>query len=157
MNGNRIVISLVSNIMYSVWLTYSTIDMISIRHKSGNLWEMRQISNYSGSAGKYCALNMFCTYRMLSSVYVFGTSKRSGEMLLRNSNFWNVIFAETVGSIGISIFTGNPLGSFNVTNSRSFVKCLNGAITSSTFNSISTVNGNSLLCVVKWKKRRRTT
>lgn len=71
-------------------------------------------------------------------------------MLSLNSNFWNVIFADTVGNIGMSIFTGNPLGSFIVTNSRSLVKCLNGAITSNTFKSISTFSGNSLLCN-EWK------
>lgn len=89
---------------------------------------------------------------MLSSVYDFGISKRSGDMLSRNSNFWNVILAETVGKIGISIFTGKPLGSFRVTNSRNLLKCLNGAITSRTFSSISTVSGKSLLCNKKWNK-----
>lgn len=119
-NGNCV---LVIKIIY-VWTInlpcsqYSIV--ISMRHKSGN--------------------------RMLSSVYVFGISNSSGDMLSRNSNFWKVILAETVGRIGMSIFTGKPLGNFNVTNSRSFVKCLNGAITSKTFNNISTVNGKSLLC-----------
>jgi len=87
---------------------------------------------------------------MLSSAYVLGISNNSAGMLSRNSNFWNVIFADTVGKIGISILTGKPLGNFIVTNSRNFVKCLNGAITSKTFSNISTFNGNSLLWKVNW-------
>lgn len=42
-------------------------------------------------------------------------------------------------------FTGNPGGNFICTNLRSLVKCLNGAITSSTLNNISTERGKSEL------------
>jgi hypothetical protein len=66
-------------------------------------------------------------------------------MLFRNSNCWNVIFAVTVGKIGISTLTGNPLGSLNVMKSLNLEKCLNGPITSSTFNNISTDSGKSEL------------
>lgn len=71
-------------------------------------------------------------------------------MLFRNSNCWNVIFAVTVGNIGISTLTGKPLGSLKVIKSRSFEKCLNGAITSNTFRSISTESGKSEL----WEKNK---
>lgn len=84
-------------------------------------------------------------YLWLSSQKFFGISNNSLSKLSWNSNFWKVIFAETVGKIGISILTGKPPGSLSVTNSRSLVKCLKGAITSKTFNNISTVNGKSLL------------
>lgn len=91
---------------------------------------------------------------MLSSVNDFGISNISVDMLSRNSNFWKVIFAETVGKIGMSIFTGNPPGSFKVTNSRSLVKCLKGAITSNTFSNISTVKGKSLLYIQRCKIKK---
>jgi len=45
------------------------------------------------------------------------------------------------------IFTGKPGGSFIRTNSLSLLKCLKGAITSSTFSNISTDSGKSGL----WK------
>lgn len=73
--------------------------------------------------------------------------------------------AVTVGRIGISgrelplvvtqskaceshlpILTGKPGGNFIWTNSRSLLKCLNGAITSRTLSRESTVIGNSSLC-----------
>jgi hypothetical protein len=41
------------------------------------------------------------------------------------------------------IFTGKPGGSFIRTNSLSLLKCLKGAITSSTFSNISTDSGKS--------------
>lgn len=48
--------------------------------------------------------------------------------------------------MGISTFTGNPVGNLNVMKSRSFEKCLKGAIISKTFRSISTDRGKSELC-----------
>ena len=48
-----------------------------------------------------------------------------------------------VGKIGMSTFTGKPGGSFISTNSRSLLKCLTGATTSNTSNSIALDNGKS--------------
>ena len=56
---------------------------------------------------------------------------------------------------GISTLTGNPGGNFISMKSRNFWKCLNwGAMTSRTFNSISTVSGkSSLMATVALKAR----
>ena len=43
----------------------------------------------------------------------------------------------------LPIFTGNPGGNFSSTNSLSLLKCLNGAVTSNTFNKDSIDNGKS--------------
>lgn len=78
-------------------MTYSMIDMISMRHKSGNLLiqnkklkfinhNLNRIRNSQKEIKievKYRIIN----YLMLSSVYVFGISNKSGDILSRNSNF----------------------------------------------------------------------
>lgn len=107
------------------------------------------MSKASSSSGRHKSGN-----RRGSSRYPLGIVNRSAaEGRSRNLNCWKVIFAVTVGRMGISTFTGKPDGSLKFMKSRSFEKCLNGAITSSTLSSISTERGKSELC----KKKMQST